>query len=66
MVEKVLKLTVTTKERQVREDRAFWRGKTPEERLDAVEKLRVEAGKFLYEYPSRLRRIVTITRKNEE
>lgn len=36
---------------------------SPEERLNQVELLRMEAGKFLYEYPARLRRIVTITRR---
>lgn len=44
-------------------DKAYWRGKTPEERLDAVEVLRLSAGKFLYEYPSRLRRTITVTRR---
>lgn len=58
-----MKLTITTHEEQARQDRAYWRGRTPEERLDAVEVLRLEAGKFLYEYPSRLRRVVTITRR---
>jgi len=36
---------------------------SPEERLDEVELLRIEGGKFLYEYPTRLRRVITITRK---
>ena len=58
-----MKLTVTTHEEQAKQDRAYWRSRTPQERLDAVEKLRIEAGKFLYEYPSRLRRVVTITRR---
>ena len=58
-----MKLTVTTHEDQARQDRAFWRNCTPEQRLDAVEVLRIEAGKFLYEYPSRLRRVVAITRR---
>ena len=40
-----------------------WLAMTPEERLDLVEQLRLEAGKFLYEYPARLRRVVTVTRK---
>ncbi|MBN1901184.1 hypothetical protein JW926_07670 [Candidatus Sumerlaeota bacterium] len=53
-------LTITTHEEQAKNDRAFWRSRSPEERLDAVEILRLESGKFLYEYPSRLRRIVTI------
>jgi len=35
---------------------------TPEERLDLVEQLRIQAGKFLYEYPARLRRIITVVR----
>jgi len=37
--------------------------KTPEERLDLVEKLRLEAGKFIYEYPARLQRTVKVIRK---
>jgi hypothetical protein len=57
------RLTITTHEEQAARDRAFWRNCTPEERLDAVEALRIEAGKFLYEYPSRLRRIVSISRR---
>jgi hypothetical protein len=36
---------------------------TPEERLDVVEQLRIQSGKFLYEYPARLRRIVEVIRK---
>jgi len=57
------KLTITTHEEQAKSDREYWRSRTPEERLDAVEVLRLEAGKFLYEYPSRLQRVVTITRR---
>jgi hypothetical protein len=37
----------------------------PEERLDLVEKLRLEAGKFLYEYPTSFRRVVTVVRKGK-
>lgn len=37
--------------------------KTPEERLDLVEQLRIHSGKFLYEYPTRLRRIIKVTRR---
>ena len=55
-------LTITTHEAQLEADRAYWRERTPEERLDAVERYRLEAGKFLYEYPTRLRRLLTITR----
>ena len=58
-----MKLKITTHKEQVEQDRAYWRERTAEERLDAVEKLRLEAGKFLYEYPSRLRRVVAITRR---
>lgn len=59
----VKRITVSTREERERQDRQYWRERTPEERLDAVELLRLEAGKFLYEYPARLRRVVTVTRK---
>jgi len=36
---------------------------TPEERLNEVELLRIEGGKFLYEYQARFRRVITITRR---
>jgi len=36
---------------------------TPEERLNEVELLRLEGGKFLYEYPARLRRVISVTRR---
>ncbi|MFO7901353.1 MAG: hypothetical protein ACQESR_21390 [Planctomycetota bacterium] len=55
-------LTVRTHEAQEAEDRAYWRDRRPEERLDAVERYRLEGGKFLYEYPTRLRRLLTVTR----
>lgn len=55
-------LTITNHDEQAAADRAYWRDKTPEERLDAVEQFRLEAGKFLYEYPTRLRRLLEITR----
>ena len=57
------KITITTHAKQTADDRHFWRSQTPEARLDAVELLRLEAGKFLYEYPARLQRVVSITRK---
>lgn len=44
-------------------DRDFWKTRSPEERLNAVEDLRIQSGKFLYEYPARLRRVIKITRK---
>jgi hypothetical protein len=55
-----LKLTITDHAKQAAEDRAYWRSQTPEARLDAVERLRLEAGKFLYEYPARLRRVLAV------
>ncbi len=59
-----MKITVTTHEEQARKDREYWRSRTPEERLSHVEDLRIEAGKFLHdEYPSRLRRVITVTRR---
>jgi hypothetical protein len=44
-------------------DRKFCMSLSPEERLNQVELLRLEAGKFLYEYPARLQRIIKITRR---
>lgn len=44
-------------------DRVDWLACTPEERLDEVERLRLEAGKLLYDYPSRLRRSVAVVRR---
>jgi len=55
-------LTVTTHQAQSEADRAYWRERTPEERLDEVERLRLEAGKFVYEYPTRLQKILEVTR----
>ena len=46
-------------------DRKFFMSLSPEERLNQVELLRMEAGKFLYEYPARLRRIIKITRRTQ-
>lgn len=57
------KLTITTHAEQREKERAYWRQQTPEARLDAVERLRLEAGKFLYEYPARFRRVFSVTRK---
>ena len=55
-------LRVTDVRTQAEEDRQAWRARTPEERLDEVERLRLQAGKFLYEYPIRLRRLLSVTR----
>jgi len=46
-----------------KQDKEFWLAQTAEIRLDAVEQLRIEAGRFLYEYPARLQRVVSVTRK---
>lgn len=56
-------ITVTNHAEQKHKDREFWKSLTPEQRLDIVEQLRIESGKFLYEYPARLQRIITVTRK---
>jgi hypothetical protein len=56
-------LNVTTHEELAAMDRAYWSAQTPEARLDMVEELRLQAGKFLYEYPTRLRRVVATTRR---
>jgi hypothetical protein len=37
--------------------------KTPEERLELVEQLRIISGKFIYDYPARLRRVIKVVRK---
>ncbi len=37
----------------------------PEDRLDLVEILRLEAGKFLYEYPTTFRRVIKVVRRRE-
>ena len=50
---------------EINEDRASYRNMTPQERIDLVEQLRIESGKFLYEYPARLRRIIKVTRKKQ-
>ena len=35
----------------------------PDESLDIVERLRIEAGKFIYDYPTTFRRVVKIIRR---
>jgi hypothetical protein len=54
------RLTVTTHREQSELDRSYWHQQTPEARLDAVERFRLEAGRFLYEYPTRLRRVLEV------
>lgn len=60
-----LELTVTTHEKLAEEDRRYWLQRTPAERLSEVERLRMEAGKFLYDYPARLQRVVKVTRREQ-
>ena len=57
-------LVVTTHEQEAEQSRAYWRAQTPEARLDAVEQLRLQAGRFLYEYPARLQRVVAVLEAN--
>lgn len=56
-------MSVNTHKELKEKDRRYWRSLTPEQRLEIVEQLRIEAGKFLYEYPARLQRVITVTRK---
>jgi len=37
--------------------------KTPRARLEMLEQLRIQAGKFLYDYPARFRRVVNVVRE---
>lgn len=61
MIKKIIK--TTTHAKQAIDDRKFWQSQTSEYRLSTVEKLRIEAGNFLYEYPARLQRTIRVTRK---
>jgi len=58
-------LTVTTHAQQAKDDREYWLRQSPDARLSVVEDLRMEAGRLLneYQYPARLRRVVTVTRR---
>ena len=56
-------IQATTRESQAIEDRIFWKNQTPEMRLDMVEQLRLEAGKFIYEYPSRFQRVIGVVNR---
>ena len=35
----------------------------PQEALNILEELRLQSGKFIYEYPARLRKVVKVIRK---
>ena len=58
-------VTNTTHDKQMAEDRRFWKQQTPEYRLDALELLRLEAGNFLYEYPTRFQRTISVSRRKQ-
>ncbi len=59
-----MKLTITVRKKdEVQLEDEFV--KDPEESLDMVERLRIEAGKFLYEYPTTFRRVVKVIRKKQ-
>ncbi len=62
-MEKVFKNT--THEKQALVGKQFWHKQASEYRLHALEQLRLEAGKFLYEYPTRFRRVISVTRKTQ-
>ena len=63
-VKRNLTISVATHESLAQEDADYWLSKTPTERLNMVEQLRLEAGKFLYdEYPTRFRRILEVVRR---
>lgn len=59
MIKKIIK--TTTHAKQAMDDRKFWQSQTSEYRLNAVEKLRIEVGNFLYEYPARLQRTIRVS-----
>jgi len=46
-----------------KQDLNIRRSMSYEERLNELESIRIQAGKFLYEYPTRLRRIIRVTHK---
>jgi len=56
-------ITITTQDELEKLDRETWSHASGEERLMEVERLRQEAGKFLYETPFRFRRVLKITRR---
>lgn len=61
---KKLILKRTTHEELEADDLRFMRSLTPQERLDLLEHLRQEGARLgYYEYPARLERVITVTRK---
>ena len=55
-----MKITVKKRHEKTKEEN---QASTSEERLDLVEQLRIQSGKFLYDYPARLRRTILIRNK---
>lgn len=53
-------LTVTTHESQAAANRAARMAMSPDDRIDAVERLRLDAGRFLYDHPCRLRSLLAV------
>ena len=60
---KGMTLSLATHESLEAEDIRFWRAQTPETRLEMVERLRLKAGKFLYDYPARFQRVIEVVRR---
>lgn len=61
---KRLGLRQTTHKELEAEELAYMRSLSPQERLDLLEHLRQEGARLgYYEYPDRLERVITITRK---
>ncbi len=54
-----MKITVKKLREKAKENQAS----TFEERLDLVEQLRIQSGKFLYDYPARLRKTIRVSKK---
>lgn len=58
------KIIIVTKiKKQKEQELESRRSKSPEQRLSELENLRIQAGKFLYEYPKRFRRVIKITHR---
>ena len=60
-----MKLKVKVKKLHSKEKEDWGIPDNPESRLDVVEQLRLQAGKFLYEYPTRFRRTVKVVRAED-
>ena len=58
-----LSISSTSHEKLAHDNLNEWKAMTPEERLDLVETLRLEAGRFLYEYPAPFQRVIEVIRR---